>query len=515
MPPGASRPRPPVTVIPAAAPPRPRLSDTTLGQAAPDVARPAYDRRRLDTGIVHLGLGAFVRAHAAVYTDTVLAEAQGPWGILGVSLQRPDQRDRLAPQDGLYTTITRDGPVARARIIGCVTGVLVAPEDPAAVTRALAAPATRIVSLTITEKGYGRDPATGGLDLDHPDIRHDLDATGAPRSAVGHLVAGLAARRTAGQSPFTVLCCDNLPHNGRLVERLVHDFADRRDPALAAWIARHGAFPATMVDRIVPAATPEDRAEAGQLTGLDDAAPVAHEPFTQWVVEDRFVDGVRPAWERAGVQFAADVAPYEAMKLRLLNGAHSALAYLGYLAGHQTIDAAVADPALRAFVQRLWQHEIIPVTPAPPGTDMQHYTSALLARFDNAAVRHRTWQIAMDGSQKLPMRLLATIEARLARDLPIPGLALAVAGWIRYVGGRDEAGRTIDVRDPLAVRLAALISGAAPDAGAVVDAVLGVEQVFTPRLAADTRFRAAVRSAYRTLLDHGARAAAAEVADRH
>ncbi len=349
----------------------------------------------------------------ATYTDDLLALERGPWGIAGVSLQRPDQRDRLAPQGGLYTTLQRDGHGTRARIIGCLRRVIVAREDPAALVTMMAAPETHIVSLTITEKGYCHDPATGRLDTDHPDIAHDRARPDAPRSAVGLIAAALRARRDAGLAPFTVLCCDNLPHNGALLAGLVHDFAALGSDALAGWIEAHGAFPSTMVDRIVPAPTPADVEEATALTGLADAAPVSHEPFRQWVIEDRFA-GARPAWEKVGAELVADVAPHEHMKLRMLNGAHSALAYLGYLAGHATIPDVVADPPFRAYAEALWE-EVIPTIPPPPGTDLRGYARDLLARFGNTAIRHRTWQIAMDGSQKLPQRLLGTIRERLAQ----------------------------------------------------------------------------------------------------
>ncbi len=487
----------------------PRLSTATIGQVRAGVLLPSYCRASLAPGIVHLGLGAFVRAHLADYTEDALARVPGAWGITGVSLQRPDQRDRLAPQNGLYTALQRDGDGVRARIIGGVRRLLVAPENPARVVEAMADPGCRIVSLTVTEKGYCHDPATGRLNAEHPDIRHDLEHPAAPRSAVGMMVAALGRRRAAGLAPFTVLCCDNLPHNGALVAGLVADFAALQGGPLAAWIARNGAFPATMVDRIVPATTPADLDAAAAATGLWDAAAVTHEPFRQWIIEDRFVDGARPAWHEVGAQLVGDVTPFEHMKLRLLNGAHSALAYLGYLAGHETIVDAVGDAALRDFVRGLWCEEIIPVVPAPPGTDLAGYADALLARFSNPAIRHRTWQIAMDGSQKLPQRVLATIRERLARGLPIRRLALVVAAWVRYVGGVDEAGQAIDVRDPLAGVLRAALDAAGDDAAARVAAVIGIEAVFGQDLPRDAGFRAAVTNAYWALLAGGARAAVA------
>ena len=487
----------------------PRLSSRTMSQARPPTILPRYDRNRLEAGIVHLGLGAFVRGHLATYTDDLLAIEQGPWGIVGVSLKRPDQRDRLAPQDGLYTTLQRDGTGTQARVIGCLRQTRVAPEEPAALVAAMAAPSCRIVSLTITEKGYGHDPATGQLDRSHPDISHDLDHPAAPRSAVGLIAAALQARRAAGLPPFTVLCCDNLAHNGRLLSGLVRDFAALRPGGLVNWIERNGAFPSTMVDRIVPALAPDDIEAAALATGLYDAAPVSHEPFRQWVIEDQFALE-RPAWEQVGAQLVTDVAPFEHMKLRLLNGAHSALAYLGYLAGYEAIPDVVADAVFRHYVRALWD-EVIPVVPQPQGVDLQGYAGQLLSRFANTAIRHRTWQIAMDGSQKLPQRLLHSIRELLVQGRSIRCLALAVAAWIRYVGGLDEQGRPIDVRDPLAGRLRSALDGAGPDPARRVAAVLGVEAVFGAELPRVDTFVASVSDAYVLLLARGARATAAHI----
>ena len=492
----------------------PRLSRATLDAARPGVARPPV-RPGGPPGIVHLGLGAFARAHLALYTEEAMAASgETGWGILGVSLRRPDQRDRLAPQDGLYTALERGAEGVSARIVGTLAGVSVAPEDPEAVLVALAAPSTRVVTLTVTEKGYCHDPAALRLDSAHPDIEHDLAHPSAPRSALGFLVEALRRRRDALLPPPTVLCCDNLPANGRLLGALVCEFAARRDQGLAAWIAAEAAFPCCMVDRIVPEATAADREQAAALTGLDDAAVVTHEPFRQWVIEDRFAAGARPAWERAGATLVADVAPFELMKLRLLNGAHSALAYLGYLAGHATIAEAIADPALAAFLDRLWA-EILPEVPPPPATDLAAYVAALRARFANPAIRHRTWQIAMDGSQKLPQRLLGTVRSRLARGAPIPCLALVVAAWIRYVGGIDEAGQPIDVRDPLAGLLRARLEAAGAEPAARVRAGLGVTAVFGADLVADPDFGASVTNAYARLHREGAAAVCAALAETH
>jgi fructuronate reductase len=484
-----------------------RLSPTALASLPGTVRRPAYDRSRLTPGIVHLGLGAFARAHLCEYTEDALELEFGAWGITGASLQRPDQRDRLKPQDGLYTLLKRAPAGPELRIIGCVSEVLVAPEDPAALVARLAAPATRIVSLTVTEKGYCHDPATGRLKADHPDIVHDLANPDAPRSAVGILVAGLKRRRAAGLGPFTALSCDNLPHNGGVLRGLVRDFAALSDDALSQWIEANGAFPATMVDRIVPATTEADIAEVARLIGLEDAAPVIGEPFRQWAIQDVFAAG-RPAWDRVGAQMVSEVAPFEFMKLRMLNGAHSSLAYLGYLTGHETVAEASGDAVLARFLQGLWA-EIIPTVPAPQGIVLGDYAEALLARFRNPAIRHRTWQIAMDGSQKLPQRLLGTIRDRLKTGGGIDHLSLGVAAWMRYVSGTDEKGATIDVRDPLAAEFATRAKAAGRNAAALASALLGIEAIFGSDLPREERFTKPVERHLAALFEKGAKATAA------
>ena len=454
-------------------------------------------------GIVHLGLGAFFRAHGAIYVEQAMAASGGDWGIVGVSLQSPGTRDRLAPQGWAYTALQLGLEGETAQVVTVLRDVLVAPENPQAVLDAMTAPAVRIVSLTVTEKGYCHEPSTGRLNADHPDIRHDLDNP-LPRSAPGFLVRALQARRAAGIPPFTVLCCDNLPENGHVVRGVVLDLARLIDPDLAAWIEAQGAFPSTMVDRIVPATTPADLDRVETLTGRRDEAPVMHEPFRQWVVEDRFCNG-RPDLGAVGVQLVEDVTPFEHMKLRMLNGTHSSLAYLGYLAGHQTIADTMADPVMAQFVDRLWRSEIIPALTPPPGTDLAAYADALAARYANPAIRHRTWQIAMDGSQKLPQRILGTIAEGRAAGRPVPGLTLAVAAWMRYASGRDEAGGTIEVKDPLAPQMAALWRD---DPAATVDGFLALSQVFPAVLRDDAGFRADLTDALTRLVRDGARVAA-------
>jgi fructuronate reductase len=483
-----------------------RLSAATLADLPAAVARPGYDRAAVAPGIVHLGLGAFHRAHQAVVTEAVLEAGARDWGIVAASLRSPETRDALAPQDGLYTVAVREDEAERLQVVGALRGPPhVAPEGPEALLVAMADPRVRIVSLTVTEKGYCHDPAAGGLDEGHPDIRHDLAAPGRPRSAPGFLVEALRRRREAGTPPFAVLSCDNLPANGETACRVVARLGALRDPGLGAWIAGEVPFPSTMVDRIVPATTAEDRARvAAALGGVEDAWPVVCEGFWQWVVEDRFPAG-RPAWEIAGATFTADVAPFELMKLRMLNGAHSALAYLGALAGHETVAEAAADPVFAHFLRGFWA-EVAPAVPVPPGVDLDDYAARLLARFRNRALRHRTAQIAMDGSQKLPQRLLGPVRDLLAAGRPIPHLALVVAGWMRHAMGVDERGGPIELRDPM---LPALREAGAPglaEPRAVAGRLLGLRAVFGEDLPSDPAFRAAVEDALVGLVRQGSRA---------
>jgi fructuronate reductase len=481
-----------------------RLSRATLRDLPAPVGRPSYDPADARVGIVHLGVGAFHRAHQAVYVEDRIEAGERDWAILGASLRAPDTRDALAPQDGLYTVLVRSGEGERARVVGALRGLLVAPEGPEALLRAMSDPAVRIVSLTVTEKGYCHDPASRSLVEDHPDIRRDLTNPEAPVSAPGFLVEALARRRAAGVAPFTVLTCDNLPANGDTVHRVLTRYAALRDPGLGAFVAGEVACPSTMVDRIVPATTDADRGAVREALGVADAWPVVTEPFTQWVIEDRFPGG-RPRLEEAGAQLVADVAPFELMQLRLLNGAHSTLAYLGYLAGYETVADVMADETFARLVAALMD-EATPTLAVPSGTDLAGYKRSLLARFRNPALRHRTWQIAMDGSQKLPQRLLGTARDRLAEGAPIPRLALGIAGWMRYVAGSDEAGRPIDVRDPLAPRLRRLADEAGLVAERLAPALVGVREIFGDDLPRDPRFADPVTAALRSLVERGARA---------
>jgi fructuronate reductase len=370
----------------------------------------------------------------------------------------------------------------------------------------MADPAIRIVTLTVTEKGYCHDPASGALDEDHPDILYDLRNRVAPRSAPGLLVAALAARKSEGVAPFTVVSCDNLPANGRTVKRVLSGLAALHAPDLGRWVEDNVACPSTMVDRIVPATTPEDRAAVAAALGMEDAWPVMTEPFSQWVVEDDFPSG-RPDLAAVGVELAADVEPFEHMKLRLLNGSHSAMAYLGYLAGHETIAETIGDPVFDRFIRAMMDEEATPTLHMPDGVDLAGYKAALLRRWANPALKHRTWQIAMDGSQKLPQRLLVPMRERLAIGAPISRMALTIAGWMRYVTGTDERGQPIDVQDPLAGVLRAAADSAGPAPERLAEGLMGVTQVFGQDLPADPRFREAVTKALATVMEHGARRA--------
>jgi fructuronate reductase len=482
--------------------PPPRLSSAILDSLPSAVARPGYDRAATGIGIVHLGLGAFHRAHQAVYTEDRLAAGETGWGISGVSLRSAAVREALAPQDGLYTVLQRGPAGDAARVVGSVLEALTLPEAPQAVLARLADPATRIVSLTVTEKAYCRD-ASGALDESHPDIRHDLTGDAAPRSVPGLLAAALRRRHDDGTGAVTLMTCDNLPDNGGTLSRVLRRFLALRDPGLLGWVEDHVTFPATMVDRIVPATTDADRAAVAAL-GYTDAWPVVAEPFSQWVVEDRFARG-RPGWDTAGALFVGDVHAYELMKLRCLNGAHSCLAYLGAVAGLEKVSDAMAEPLLVGFLDALWQRDVIPTLPPVPGMDLPAYTAELKDRFRNPAIRHRLLQIAMDGSQKLPQRLLRPAAERLAQGAVPAHIALGVAAWMRFLLGDDEAGGSHAIDDPMGARLATTAQSAGRDAEALSSALFALPEVFEPALAAQQPFRDAVREALAALLRDGVR----------
>jgi fructuronate reductase len=488
---------------------RPRLSAKTLGDLRPDVQRPAYDVAKTRVGHVHLGVGAFMRAFVADYNDAALAAKGGDWGIAGVSLRQKNVYKQLQPQDCLYTLNVRDSDHSSYRLIGSIRSIDVAPDEPQRIVGLLADAKVQVVTMTITEKGYCIAPDSGDLDRSNRAIAHDLKDPHSPESMHGLLVAAMQKRRKAGGGPVTMVSCDNLPDNGKRLRHAVLAFADDVDSTLRSWIENNVRFPATMVDRITPATTAEDLDEAATIIGVRDEALVKTEPFMQWVIEDDFAAD-RPHWEAGGALLVADVRPYEVAKLQLLNGSHSTLAYLGYLAGFELVSDVMQDADFAAFIRTLMSQEISPVTEEPAGMQHATYIEDLLRRFGNTSLRHRTWQIAMDGSQKLPQRLLNTIRAQLKRGGPIAGLSLAVAAWMRYALGRDEAGASIDVQDPLVESFRAIAASASDDAQHVVMQFVGLQPVFGSDLASDRRFTSTLVRQFRLLLDKGAAGAVKE-----
>ncbi|MCX2832176.1 mannitol dehydrogenase family protein [Microbulbifer thermotolerans] len=478
------------------------LNRHTLNLLPDSVTIPDYDRNTIRAGIVHLGIGAFHRAHQAWYTEQLLVEGASEWGIIAASLRSPAVRDQLAPQDYLYSVVEKSNTGEKVRVIGCVQHVYVAPENPGALLEAMTDGEIRIVSLTITEKGYCHDPASGTLNLQHPDIQHDLANPQSPKSALGFIVYALQARMDKGLPGFTLLSCDNLPANGKLLQRVLFEFAEQVDPDLASWIKVNTRCPSTMIDRIVPATTDTDREALENMLGLRDNAAVVAEPFSQWVIEDNFLRG-RPDWDRAGATFVEDVEPYELIKLRLLNGCHSLLAYSGYLAGFETIADVMAEPAFAALAQHFLATEAGTAVEAPRGFDLEKYRQQLLERFSNRALRHRTWQIAMDGSQKIPQRWLGTLRHQLANGGPIDLLSFTLACWIRYVSAVDDAGNTIEVSDPLAADLKALCDRHADDTSELTAAFLQFSAVFGADLRQSERLHSALSGWLTRLKQHG------------
>lgn len=469
------------------------------------VQQPQYDRQQLRSRIVHFGFGAFHRAHQALLTDRVLNAKGGDWGICEISLFSGDTlMSQLRAQDHLYTVLEKGAEGNQPIVIGAVHECLNAKLDSlAAIIEKFCEPQVAIVSLTITEKGYCIDPATGKLDTQNPRILHDLENPQEPHSAPGILVEALHRRRERGLLPFTVLSCDNIPDNGHVVKNAVLGMAQKRSPELAEWIAEQVSFPGTMVDRIVPAATEESLAEIARELGVEDPCAISCEPFIQWVVEDNFVAG-RPEWELAGVQMVQDVLPWEQMKLRMLNGSHSFLAYLGYLAGYAHINECMEDDAFRDAARRLMLDEQAP-TLRITGVDLTAYADSLVARFANPALQHRTWQIAMDGSQKLPQRMLEGIRVLIERESRWPLLALGIAGWMRYVSGVDERGNSIDVRDPLSDKIRSRVENSSDDER--VNALLTLSEIFGCDLPKNPGFVTAVSDAFRRIARDGARQA--------
>ena len=479
-----------------------RLSARTLGDLPASTAVPSYDRSSLVTGIVHIGVGAFHRAHQAMYVDRLLeAGTAQDWAICGVGLLPGDARtrDALHAQDGLYTLTLKhtDGTVQR-RVVGSIAQYLYAPDDPEAVVEKLAAPTTRILSLTITEGGYNLHPATGELDLGNPAVAEDLRRTEGWRTVFGLVVEALARRRERGTPPFTVMCCDNIESNGEVARQTFCAFADARDPDLGRWVRDTVRFPSSMVDRITPATVETDLAEVADAIGMADEATVVCEPFTQWVLEDDFTLG-RPAFEDVGVQLVHDVRPYELMKLRLLNASHQAMCYFAHLSGYRYVHDAALDPTIAQFLAQYMEHEGTPTLPPVPGVDLTQYRTTLVERFANPALGDTVARLCAYSSDRIPKWLLPVARENLTAGRDVERSAAVVASWARYAEGVDEAGKPIDVVDHLADTLTPL---ARQDDG---NAFLAHQPLFGD-LADHDRFRTAYRWTLDSLHTRGARA---------
>jgi mannitol 2-dehydrogenase len=480
------------------------LNAATLSHWAGRIPVPGYDRALVTPGVVHVGVGGFHRAHQAMYHDRLLNQGAAPdWGICGVGVLPADRamQQVLDAQDGLYTLVIKhaDGTY-EPRVIGSLVRYLFAPDDPEEVIETMAAPATRIVSLTITEGGYNVDGTTGEFDAQSPGVVHDLRSGAAPQTAFGLITEALQRRRQRGWAPFTVMSCDNLPGNGELTRTVFTAFARLRDPGLGDWVEREVSFPSSMVDRITPVTTDDDRAEVRERFGIDDRWPVVCEPFTQWVLEDAFTAG-RPAYEQAGVQLVDQVEPYELMKLRLLNASHQAMAYFGWLAGYRLVHEAAQDPLFQAFLLGYMNREATPTLAPVPGVDLDRYKHTLIERFSNSYIRDTIARLCAQSSDRIPKWILPVIRQQLANGGEIKRSAAVVASWARYAEGTDEQGRPIEVVDRLADTLTRLARRQRDDP----DAFIGNRAVFGD-LADDKRFVTAYRSALASLHEHGARA---------
>ena len=451
--------------------------------------------------ILHFGPGAFFRSFVASLIDDVNQKDFENWGIIAVSLNSEITFNKLANQDLVFNALSMSNSKKRVQTISSISDFFVAKKEGQSVLDALSNEQIEIVSLTITEKGYYYNSSKKELNFCHKNIIDDLQNPEKPKTAVGFLVAGLRHRYLSGKAPFTVLSCDNLPNNGAIVKKIVIDFAQKLDPLLAKWISKKVSFPSSMVDRITPATRDRDIKNFAKEYAIYDPALVVHEEFFQWVIEDKF-SSAKPKFELAGIQMVSNVELYEKMKLRCLNGTHSALAYLGYLAGFNTIAECVSHDSLLKFIQYLWRKEIIPTLETPEGENLNDYCSKLLERYQNSAIEHRTWQIAMDGSQKLPQRILETVSDLLKHQKNFQGLALAIAGWIKYVTGIDLNGKTIDVRDPLANDFA-MIAKKSKTSEDYVELILDQSKVFPSNLRDSPAFRIEIQKSYKLLEQHG------------
>jgi len=479
-----------------------RLSSAEIDLLPGIVQRPGYDRHATKAGIVHIGIGAFHRAHQAVYTEDVLNLDGGDWAIIGASLRSPDVRDQLIPQNCLYTLLERNINGEKIRLVGALKDILVGPEDPTRLITVIAGSNIKIVSLTITEKGYYLDPATGKIQLEHQDIQHDLKNPDRPKTVYGYLLAALKIRRANGQ-PLTIMSCDNLVKNSKILRDALLAFTASGCPDMASWITRHCRFPCSMVDRMVPATTAQDRLAHAQNIRLLDHALVTCETFRQWVIEDDFANG-RPAWEKAGALMVKDVSGFEAVKLRLLNGAHSAIAYLGFLAGYDYIYQAAQNKTIARYITKLIDEEITPGLTLPEGINIEEYKKNILTRFANPTVKYTTAQVAMDGSQKLPQRWLNSLHYQLDHGGQYDLLCLAIASWIRYLQGVDEKGEAYVTHDPLRLELDKLISNKDLSLRETVAGVISLQVIFGGKLHKNNALLDRITYWLENLTKHGA-----------
>ena len=465
------------------------------------LSRPIRKEPVIIPRIIHFGPGAFFRSFVAGLINDVNRKNAEKWGIIAVSLNSEDTFNKLVGQDLVFNALSKSSEKKETQQVSSISDFFVAKKDGQSVLDALSDEQIEIVSLTITEKGYYYNLGKDELDTGNQNIIDDLGNPSNPKTAVGFIVAGLRDRYLNGKSPFTILTCDNLPNNGTFLKKIVLDFAQKIDPDLANWIAKEVCFPSSMVDRITPATNDQDITNFAKEYGVYDPALVVHEEFFQWVIEDKF-SSARPKFELAGIQMVSKVELHEKMKLRCLNGTHSALAYLGYLAGCNTIAECVSDDSMLNYTQYLWEREITPTLETPEGENLNDYCSKLLDRYQNPAIEHRTWQIAMDGSQKLPQRILETVSDLLKSQRNFQGLALAIAAWIKYVTGIDLNGATIDVRDPLANELA-IIAKKSKTREQYVDSILNLSKVFPANLRESSAFRIEIQNSYKLLEKYG------------
>ena len=476
-----------------------RLSQTGLESLPSAIAVPAYDRSMVTPGIVHLGVGAFHRAHQAVFVDDCIGRGELGWGIVAASMRSADTRDALAPQDNLYTYCERNGQTETYRVIGSILEILVAPEDPGRLIDRLCDPKVRIVTLTVTEKGYLANLSERKLLRTHPDILNDLDPAKTPRSIHGVLLAAIRRRRAEGAVPLTFVSCDNLPSNGKVLKALLVEFASLTDTELADYIDRHVSCPCVMVDRIVPATTDRDRDAINRSLGVEDAWPVVAEPYFRWVIEDRFPHG-RPHLEASGVEFVDDVEPYEHMKLRMLNGAHTAIAAIGQITGLETVADVYADPRVHRFIDRYWS-EVDPTL--SPDLDGAGYVEGLRTRFANPSLRHRAVQIASDASQKVPQRILAPLAELIDHERAYDAVLMAAALWICSCAARNEKGEPIIINDPAFNEWPAIDQGAL-SAEQVIERFLDFDRVFATGWKDRPGFAAALAAACHAIKTQGA-----------